>query len=130
MTDEEYVSYSQASTLKAAGFDYPTNKYYTTEDAPSGQYWVVDCFVAANHNSKSNGICSAPSLAQAAKWLREEKQYEVSAAYCRSRKSWYYWHGALSCIDEEVDCVFSFPSYEAALSAGIDKALEIINKKI
>ncbi len=123
--NEEYVTYEQAKALKAAGFDYECDYHFSKEDAPEGLVWGIKSFAPANHNA--NGYLSIPTLAQAAKWLREEHNIHISVNPC--------FDGRWECQIVDISPLWYFDryymgdSYEAALSAGVSKCLEIINDK-
>jgi len=90
---------------------------------------------------EDNNFCqflSAPSLAQVAKWLREEKEMHIAVnlyrdysndADGRKCEEWVYWGfdviiastGAIL-----IDGDGEFETYESALSTGIDVALELL----
>lgn len=132
MDMKDFVSYETAKKLKAAGFNEPCSYYYTSYDGLKGNI-QESCNGDGNFNAIITDLCaikcSAPTLYHTQKWLREVKGIEVSVAWCRNRKSYYYWYGELACHDENVRFEFDFPSYESALSAGIDAALDLITNK-
>lgn len=125
MSNEEYVTYEQAKVLKAAGFDYECDYHFSKEDAPGGLVWGIKSFAPANHNA--NGYLSIPTLAQAAKWLREKKNLHISIN-CQNKDEWSY---AIFKIGETSATNYGInnKSYEAALSAGVTLCLGIINDK-
>lgn len=123
MIEESYVSFETAKMLKEVGFDVPTSTHYSN----SGKVWQLSAPEDYNDN-KSCKACSRPTQALAAKWLCERKMIEVSVAYCRRRKSWYYWVGFLDCKDEDVIFGFDYASRQYAMEAGLQQAIKLIKK--
>lgn len=135
MEHESFVTYQQAIALKSGGFDWECKFYYDNGDAPYDEVWFTNLNAEINHNGSNNPrICSAPTLAMAARWLREVKGIDIIIYLFReidariepheiSRK---YQVGI--CIGEDGDCTAEyFSTYESALSVGIDKTLKLIN---
>ena len=106
MIEEQFVSFDTAKLLKEAGFDVPCRGGY---HANRFRY-------------------EAPTQALAARWLCERKMIEVSTAYCRRRKSWYYQVGYLDCEDEDVIFGYDYASRQYAIEAGLQKAIKLIKK--
>lgn len=81
-THEVYVSLTTARKLKEIGFNWATIGYYNVEKdelkkgACSNDFNKYDDLIGSLSRSE---ICSAPTLAVAMKWLREEKGYCVEA---------------------------------------------------
>ena len=65
---------------------------------------------------------SAPTLAQVQKWLRETKESEVIVIRLDDNVYNYTIYGEIGNVTTER----TFDTYEQALSAGIDKALELL----
>ena len=124
---EEYVTYTQAVKLKELGFDWKCICFY-----PARYTGIRRNCAHANFNSfemalnsKYYEMFSAPRLDQAQAWLREVKGIDIEPRvwlvenkreyrpYVMPPKCKDY----IACPPEE--------SYEKALSAGIDKALEL-----
>lgn len=80
MEERDYVSFDTALALKKAGFNYSCRYYYTKEDAPDMCVWrTTSEYNQTNYNNEVYGkyiLCSAPTLWQAQKWLREAKNME------------------------------------------------------
>ena len=123
MIEESFVSFNTAKMLKEAGFDVPTSTHYSNR----GEVWQSPTPVDYN-DDKSCKACSRPTQALAARWLCERKMIEVSVAYCRRRKSWYYWVGFLDCQDEDVIFGFDYASRQYAIEAGLQEAIKLIKK--
>ena len=137
MNPEDYVSYPIALALKKHGFDLAVNHYYdekgdlvesladyNNEDSFNSQETAYDDF---NHGYCDEISCSAPTLAQAQKWLREKWGLIILVGMTRI-DDWFYgiYDKKGKCLKDDGaqrDC------YESALSAGIAAALELIEKK-
>ena len=139
MTDTDYVSYPLALALKKAGFDEPCNYGYSVKlrlesEVSFGEPKMVHSKDPKNYNDNRKGIekglqfCSAVPLWQAQKWLREKKNLSVEP-YANIVAGFNYGIADLSSFAEEKGGSVGFNSYEQALSAGIEAALELIEKK-
>lgn len=91
MNPEDYVSYPLALALKKAGFDEPCDHFYEHRLDPNkarisasgvyGEWKDIDAF-KHNFNAIDDNrheqllipYCSAPTLWQAQKWLREKRK--------------------------------------------------------
>lgn len=129
MNNEDYVSYELAKKLKECGFAEPCDHYYTKEDAPDGTAWIVPTTDREDFNADSDcpfckPLCSAPTLAQAQKWLREAKGIDVEIRVCivDGKK------GYEAYVIPPYSLTPAQRDYESALSAGIATALELIKK--
>lgn len=127
METEDYVNYQQALRLKEMGFNWPTNNWYNYEKRFIGKN---SCH-AANPVSfqKAPDHADAPTLAQVTKWLREIYRISVEAYYPKDvNGTWSY---AIIFMDETTPNIYShkWESYEKALSAGIDKVLELLKER-
>ena len=153
---EECVTYEQAIALKQLGFNLEVNHYYddekdlvesladyNNEDSFNSQETAYDDF---NHGYCDEISCSAPTLSQAQKWLRDCKDVIVIAEpdwdeeiQCLSdylTGKWYFtvWKDSnrVRCNfnpNKECEEIWLFDTYELALSAGIDAALELLTDK-
>lgn len=120
MKTTDYVSYDLAVILKECGFDWPCERVY-----PDGVKLLCS-EVALRPRPKNwnelKGKTSAPTLAQAAKWLRIVKncfvEVQILLEGCYSFDL-YHTDGHLIHSDEDN----TYPDPEAALSAGIAFAL-------
>ena len=127
MSNKEYVTYEQAKVLKELGFDTECDYHFSKEDAPGGLVWGIKSFAPANHNA--NGYLSIPTLAQAAKWLREEKNLHIQVMLNGVRTMYFVRVYVIEGNAPVYEVEGQFDDYESALSAGISKCLEIINEK-
>lgn len=144
MTREDFVTFEQAQRLKELGFDWgcthgydtKTGAFFASQEYPiSGQTPMTIDDILYDYNTNYTPpqyVCiSAPTLAQAAKWLREHKGIFIGIW---NNACGYGWdicdtHGTgIAKFDDNGDDLDSgmFTTYELALSAGIDKALEIL----
>lgn len=141
--NEDFVSYELAVKLKAAGFDEPCDHYYTNgyaNDNPEDLSRVVKLNNGNvyNHNKvigADGEHISAVPLWHAQKWLREKKKIDVLVYNCACGYLWEVSKATngtgLILFDEKGDDENSgcWTSYEAALSAGITAALDLLSGK-
>lgn len=129
MIEEQYVSFDTAKMLKEAGFDVPCNSYYELED---GEAVRKDCIRPYDHNGFGDTICSRPTLALAARWLREVYDTFIKMERVGNfdgKEFRFYW--SYSIISVSTACLNSisggrYDCYEEALEAGIKQVLERI----
>ena len=130
---EDFCTYSQAVRLKKLGFDWECIAEYGVE--PDGKPILIGstAFVFRNPEEKGRDV-TAPSLSQATKWLRDVRGLIVCCEprFYRGRRPLmgYDYHlynkedGSYSHIaSKEV-----YDTYEAALSAGLDAALKLLEE--
>ena len=141
MNSEDYVSYELALKLKACGFDEPCDHYYIKDNAPDGTAWIVPTTYREDFNADSyfpfcKPLCSAPTLAHAQKWLREEKGIDVLVWNCSCGYGWEISKAdtqsrgtTLMVYDDNGEDKDSgmWLTYENALYAGIVVALQFID---
>lgn len=128
---QDFCSYELSKALKACGFDEPCLTFYDT-NKELGRALDPDNF---NHLGETyqgewfTDTISAPTLWQAQKWLRE-KGIAVSVQANEIQGELWYSADIITTkgINELVDGGFDYMGYEAALSAGIASALELIKK--
>lgn len=131
MIQEEYVSYETAKLLKEAGFDVPCNSYYELED---GEAVRKDCIRPYDHNGFGDTICSRPTLALAARWLREKHRIVVDVTFIPPSvdgNEWQYFIGEMDDMVWKGDFKSSarkYSTYEEALEAGLKEAIKLIKK--
>lgn len=129
MIEESYVSFDTAKLLKEVGFDVPCNSYYELED---GEAVRKDCIRPYDNNGFGDTICSRPTQALAARWLREVHDTFVKMERVGNfdgKEFRFYW--SYSLISVSTACLKSisggrYDSYEEALEAGIVQVLERI----
>ena len=136
MIMEDFVTFEQAKALKELGFDWKCNHYYnviTKEFRENYNYYSPeDAFENPssydNHNNDPHCV-SVPTLAQAQKWLREEKQIYLFIDMGVNSNRQYYWYITDSEGNSRKVSFSPFDSFEEALTSGIDKAIEILTQE-
>lgn len=127
----DYVSYDLALKLKACGFDEPCDHYWSKAYKNSDRMAIRQAS-ADDYNNDDWDVphCSAPHIYHAQKWLRE-KGIAVSVQANEIQGELWYSADIITTkgINELVDGGFDYMDYEAALSAGITAALELIKKE-
>lgn len=128
----QLVTFEQAKVLKELGFPQGECWYSYLENI-DGEGFLMD---------KDSYTYSAPTLELVAKWLREKKEiwinseyYPLGHGYCclyqryvKEPKSSKVLKSNYTTIKD--DPRFGvYPTYEEALSAGIDKAIEILKEE-
>lgn len=148
MNTNEYVSLELAKALKEAGFDWKCNAYFFfyDEEVDGEEVIFQDESYKCNYNSKVwvHTHYSAPTLAQAHKWLREVKGIAINVIAHdffedKRRAGKYHWKEVyLPCCNEsgqqwaEWSIYGYYPLFitnEEALSGGLSKMLKLINYK-
>lgn len=131
LTHEEYVNRSQALKLKALEFHWHCYGAFATKVRQS---WILS--TPMDHNNFDSSVCSAPTLAQAQRWLRDIKNIYliVDVAYKETydADASYYWRTCDQMgwkLENSQDNDAYFDTYEQALSAGIDRVLETLKEK-
>ena len=141
MNPEDYVPYPIALALKKAGFDLKVNHVYDKNGKlwEEGMHKNADCDYTAYFDYNKSGYievgASAPTLAQAQKWLREKCGIAINVdAHDGDFYTWeavFLSNASQIVIEKSLSEKFSpylekLDSYEAALSAGIAAVLELI----
>ena len=135
MNNEDYASYELAKKLKECGFAEPCDSYYIKDNAPDGTAWIVPTTDREDFNADSycpfcKPLCSAPTLAQAQKWLREKMGIAINVIAHDGGAYDYdivFLPNAVDC-DYPIDRATFSRTYEEALSEGIEPVLELIKK--
>ena len=145
MIEESYVSFETARLLKEAGFrEHSRCMYYEEKD---GSYKLYKCLIGdydvSTDKSYDGNLYGerylAPTLALAARWLREVHGIHVSSnifmdsandADGNTVDEWTFWSFDLfddsgRIIEESDD---RYDSYEEALEAGLKYGLKLIKK--
>ena len=136
MNNEDYASYELAKKLKECGFAEPCDSYYIKANAPDGTAWIVPTTDREDFNADSDcpfckPLCSAPTLAQAQKWLREVKGIAINVIAHDGGKYEYdivFLPNAIE-TDNIPDRSPWCRTYEEALSEGIESVLELIEQE-
>lgn len=131
MDSLDFVPYETAKKLKAAGFDEPCDHYYCAFDNETDvRFWSIHPAQSQNKftNPDNKAIANAPTLWQAARWLRDEKKLSVEP-YANTIADFNYSIADLESFADKKGGGIGYNSYESALSAGIDAALKLIINK-
>lgn len=132
--NEDFVKYEQAKALKELGFNRECHYRFNIDKqiVPNVVYsnaGVDSDDVAVDVNFRCIGDISAPTLSQAAKWLREVKKLCICSINKIDNRGRYKYQWLVVFLNEDKsessDPKF-FDTYEQALSSGIDKALEFL----
>ena len=141
---EDYVSYEFAKKLKECGFDEPCDKwiasksfsYYDADECCDHNAVIKKGWFISQKNKERYDQDALPYLTlwQAQKLLREKKKIDVLVYNCTCGYLWEVSKAnngtGLISFDEKGDDKDSgcWTTYEAALSAGITAALELIEQ--
>lgn len=144
--EEDFVTYEQAVKLKRLGFDWKCRYFYESDNkvlmpleeivsAIEGHDFCITSDTLMEDFNKQQDICSAPTLAQVQKWLREVKNIYVfsnkAIAFPDTLKGKFYWeiiNKDLEVVDRCLSCDLT-DTYEQSLSIGISKAIEILKQE-
>ena len=130
---ECYVSVEVAKLLKKAGFDWEVNHSYpnceSLDNSCSG--YMEDLSFYHNLNDGKYGGMSAPTLDVAQRWLRKIKNVVLLVDFnndedCEENERYGV---TIYTGKERIIELATYPTYEEAQEAGINKALEIILEK-
>lgn len=122
----EFVTSQQAESLKSLGFDWNCRAYYTPRNAPDEQMWFQIGVHDVNRNQRDD-LISAPTLAQAAAWLRRHG-WHVQPMLNGVRSMYFVRVLKIVGNGEVIDGEQQFDEYEGALSHGIDLAIKRIKR--
>ena len=132
MIEEQYVSFDTAKLLKEAGFDVPCRSYYELED---GEVVRKDCIRPYDHNCFEDTVCSRPTQALAARWLREKHRIVVDVTFIPPSVNGGVWQYFIGEMDDMVwggDFESSdrkYSTYEEAFEAGLQEAIKLITSE-
>lgn len=127
MIEESYVSFDTAKLLKEVGFDVPCNSYYELED---GEAVRKDCIRPYDNNGFGDTICSRPTQALAARWLREAHGIMIVSFFDDYMSKWFYVidgvkkQSGIKCVQSASD----YDDYETALEAGLQEAIKLVKE--
>lgn len=119
---QQLCNYEQSVALKAAGYDELCHQMYNEDKVLCGPT------TGFNHNYFKY-TCSAPSLHEAAQFLRERHRLHVVVGL--QKDGWFY---IIDELDQQRDVAdlfgrTKFLDHDSALSAGISQALTIKQNK-
>ena len=138
MITEQYVTFETAKLLKRAGFDVPTRGIYRTNR--TGEYSFAEYNIKRTTDDLSWNISDgfryeylAPTQSLAARWLREIHGIVVDVVFEPPKrvKDWRYFIGDMEDMVWAGDFIPSdgrYDTYEEAMEAGIEEALQLIIK--
>lgn len=124
MNTEDYVSFGCAKLLKKKGFREKVTAVYCHEYEGDDGWRLRTGYMADDYNHNEWLNISAPTLYQAAKWLRSLRLH-ILVDFDNVTDGWYYkvFPIAGCCLNEGKGL---YPNYESALSAGIEATLKLI----
>ena len=121
MENEDYVSYDVAKILKEIGYDVPTQTYYDANGSFNQGVFSIE-----NSKRGNNGFCSAPSLYDVQKLLRNKYNLSLEPMSKNDLK----WMTDIYLINESkyVDSSDDYATFEESLNDAIKKALDYIKE--
>lgn len=138
MTHEQFITLETAKLAKQAGFDWECNERYS-EGHDTNDSEPLYISPRDNWNQDAD-LYSAPTQAVLQRWLREVKNIWVSVTcdsagdlrYAMYRAELYdneigYYNTSYWDDDEKKECAEEYPTYEAALEAGLQECLTLLN---
>lgn len=144
MNKEDFVSYETAVKLKELGFDWECHEFWDTSFCVDGtptkiRYVYGDhkfnvCVVSERNSmleQMGSEYITAPTMAKAQKWLREIKGIAINVvAHDGGKYNWedVYLPNATEFVGYIHPDIKQYETYEAALSAGIEAALKLIEE--
>lgn len=135
MIGESYVSFETARLLKEAGFDVECYWFYIN-DGSANTGIVVRSTSPRDHNM-GTGFLSRPTLALAARWLREVHglhvyAFQTNLPLTEPQTDKWEWGYVIDKVNDPnsnvANCEMYFDSYEAAFEAGLQEAIKLIKK--
>lgn len=151
MTHEQFITLETSRLAKQAGFDWECWAYWLSDYA-NGESEQKAPFenraVPYDYNTepgaryKKGNMYSAPTQSVLQRWLREVKNIWVSVTcdtagdlrYAMYRATLYdekigYYHTSYWDDDEKEEYAEEYPTYEAALEAGLQECLTLLIEK-
>ena len=151
LTEKDYCDYDTCVALKELGYKVPTSAYYMPHHKdliwvsnPFRGGYVIDCFYS--HNSLSKDVMTAnfidaPTLWEAQKWLRKEKDihievYACAGGYiyelCKAYKPNSFSGGTTiytpNDVDNKLNDAGRYDDFETCLFEGIKEAVKILKE--
>lgn len=136
--NEEFVTFRIAKKLKEKGFQEECLLYYTdtgsifsnsidTYDRPNQELDYSD-FQKCFNNGNSIGLVDAPTISQALKWLREEKERHIEIYMYHNCYLWEIYNTKIYDADlsqkSEKYSEIEYETYEQAALAGIEYTID------
>ena len=127
MIVENFVSFETAKLLKEAGFDVPCRSYYELED---GEIVRKDSIGSSDYNAYEDTVCSRPTQALAARWLREVYNVAIYSLYDDDMEQWFYVVDAFTKnpVINGFQSGSEYDDYESAFEDGLREAIKLIKK--
>lgn len=123
MVTEDYVSFETAKLLKEKGFNEACHAFYD-----SGHRHLLKFVQNGLYNNAgvvaNNGICVAPTLQMAMKWLREVHNLFIEIWYNTEPEHTYCDAGIYGLDNERKKKINDLSSYEEASELAIKYCLE------
>ena len=138
LTEKDYCDYETCVALKELGYKVPTSAYYMPKNSQLifviNQFRggaAMDCFYSNNSLPKecvASDFIDAPTLWEAQKWLREEKNIivEVFVANDSDTPITYNIHKDVECVCHHHGKYWSVKEWSESLSEGIKEAIKHI----
>lgn len=144
----DFVNFKIAQKLKEKGFDIPCtyayckkggwNKYtrkhepityiLRTDGNPFGTYYTGGNWNKEYKTNKNKIQCSAPTISQVLKWLREVKKIYIGATYLPKdldyKDIYYAYIQRIGYYKETIFTYNSYDNWEEAVLDGIDYVLD------
>ena len=139
LTEKDYCDYETCVALKELGYKVSTSAYYMPKNSQLifviNQFRggaVMDCFYSNNSLPKecmASDFIDAPTMWEAQKWLREEKNIivEVFVDDDSDTPITYNIHKDGECVCHHHGKYWSVKEWNEALSEGIKEAVKILN---
>ena len=127
MIEEQFVSFDTAKMLKEAGFDVPCNSYYELED---GEVVRKDSIGSSDYNAYEDTVCSRPTQALAARWLREVHNVAIYSLYDDDMEQWFYVVDAFTKnpVINGFQSGSEYDDYESAFEDGLREAIKLMKE--
>ena len=143
---EDFVTFDLAKKLKEKGFDIPCTYAYCkkggwnvytqkhepityilrTDGNPFGAFYAGNNWNVEYKTNKNKICCSAPTISQVLKWLRNEKKIHICIDFNGDiPPKWYYQIAIYGSTDIAADG-YGYNDYETAVLAGIEYVLDNI----
>jgi hypothetical protein len=130
----QLVTFEQAKILKALGFNWNVGYFYNATSkqlkpnfigaTQKGEFLTTDNFLVDNNYSRKFPKISAPSVALALKWMRDEKGFDYSITKGRRYNEYGY-----SLLNGTTGRLHINGDYEAAELALLDELLTVLEKE-
>ena len=138
LTEKDYCDYDTCVALKELGYKVPTSAYYMPNNNqlifvsnPFRGGYVIDCFHSHNSFPKdvmTHDFIDAPTMWEAQKWLREEKNIivEVFVDDDSDTPITYNIYKDGECVCHHHGKYWSVKEWSEALLKGIKEAVKIL----